>query len=125
MASKGYKITDAVKVRLAKARASIMPKVKNPNALKPNDPKYDERISRYRRENPEYRKQARQKYYDKTKVVAEITKRRPTGVPHRPWTKYECDAILNWDMCTDREIGKHFNRSVHAIQEKRRKLKKE
>ena len=90
-----------------------------------NDPKYQERKYKYRRDDPEYRRQARQKYYDKTKIIGEIKPRRPTGVPCRPWTEEECEAILTWDMCTDREIGKHLNRSVNAIQEKRRKLKKE
>lgn len=97
-----------------KKRVFTSTEIKNQNIKK-----YNKRKKIYRRHCPEYRKQARQKYYDKTKIRDEATRRRPTGIPHRIWTDEECKAILSWDMCTDREIGKHLNRSVHAIQQKR------
>ena len=90
-----------------------------------NSPKYRQRKIAWRLRNREKRRAQRQRHYDKTKIIAEVTKRRPTGVPSRPWTEDECEAILTWDLCTEREIGKHFNRSVHAIQQKRYQLKKE
>ena len=78
----------------------------------------------WRKRNPAKRRAQRQRHYDKTKVVADIKKRRPTGVPHRPWTHAD-DFYVLWCHWPDRWTAKWINRSVHAIQERRRKLKKE
>ena len=80
----------------------------------------------WRKRNPAKRRAQRQRHYDKTKVVAEIKKRRPTGVPHRRWTQQEDELLFNhyFSNWTDKEIGQWINRSVHAIQERRRKIKR-
>ena len=83
----------------------------------------------WRHRNPENRRLQRQRHYDKTKIVEKKTKRRPTGVPHRPWTQEDI-SILTDPICvafagTDRRLGLFLNRSVHAIQQKRYQLKSE
>lgn len=64
------------------------------------------------------RNECRRRNYRKTRATE--SKR---GATHRPWSQEEIDAILTWDLCTDKEISKHFNRSVQAIQQKRYLLK--
>lgn len=92
-----------------KAKRVFTPKeIKNQNSNK-----YSNRKKKYRIRRKDIRNKSRKENYKSTRP--EIRKR-------REWTPEECDAILNWDMCTDKEIGLHFNRSVQAIQQKRYKL---
>lgn len=95
--------------------------------------KHNKQKIAWRKRNPKKRNAQRQRHYDKTKVMSDKTNRRPTGVPHRTWTGIE-DAliILKESLChgvylsvTDRQLSRSLHRSVHAIQERRRKLKKE
>jgi hypothetical protein len=80
----------------------------------------------WRHRNPEKRRAQRQRHYDKTKIVTKPTKIRPTGVPHRVWTEYEINFMCaSMHICTDRSIAKELNRSVHAIQQKRYKLRRQ
>ena len=72
----------------------------------------------WRKRNPAKRRAQRQRHYDKTKVVADIKKRRPTGVPHRPWTHAQEFLVLHSPL-TDRELAVILNRSCHAIQQRR------
>lgn len=92
-----------------------------------NRQQYKKYIVPWRKRNPDKRRASRQRHYDKTKVVTEKTKRRPTGVPHRPWPNEEISIIID-PIChalfTDRETSKALNRSVHAIQQKRYQLKR-
>lgn len=87
----------------------------------------------YRKENTNYRNRARKANYDRTKII-EKARRRPTGVPHRPWEEFEDKAILEMDMpkpkkhkiwfpATDRELSGLMSRSVRAIQQRRYVLK--
>lgn len=109
MANKGYKITQAVKDRLEKARKSIKPKVKNPNALKPNDPKYKHHKKESRRRNTDMRNKCRNKNYAQS---------RPSVRNNKPWGILEMTSIINSPL-SDRELAKSLGRSVQAIQTKR------
>lgn len=81
----------------------------------------------WRLRNPDKRRKQRQRHYDKTKFLIDKTKRRPTGVPHRPWDQYEINLITSnhFISVSDRELSRVLNRSVHAIQQKRLTLKRE
>lgn len=114
MARKGYKITQAVRDRLTKARAAIKPKQRDPNALKPGDPKYRGRVKKFRRTHKVYRNKCRRKNYSSS---------RPRIRKNRPWTEWEIGLVILSTSETDRALAESMGRSVQALQQKRYMLK--